>query len=130
MVSNRSFPPLPAPPPPPKTVKQLRGWIGAYRQVAETIPNYSITLGLLEKETGGKKSREEIKWSPSLLQQFDKAKDSLKLSQSITIPLPSDTLHIYPDFSADANAVGGHLIIERFNSGQISKKWCVFFSQT
>ena len=122
MVSNRSFPPLPAPPPPPKTVKQLRGWIGAYRQVAETIPNYSITLGLLEKETGGKKSREEIKWSPSLLQQFDKAKDSLKLSQSITIPLPSDTLHIYPDFSADAsdaNEVGGHLIIERFNSGQI-----------
>ena len=114
--------------PPPKTVKQLRGWIGAYRQVAETIPNYSITLGLLERETGGKKSREEIKWTPSLLEQFTKAKSSLKLSQSITIPLPSDTLHIYPDFSADANAIGGHLIIERSENGQIAKKNGGFFS--
>ena len=106
---------------PPKTVKQLRGWIGAYRQVSNTIKDHSITLSSLEKEAAGKKSRDEIKWSSSLLQDFDKAKLSLKSSQSITIPKPSDTLHIYPDFSHNANAVGGHLVIERVENGKSNR---------
>lgn len=114
--------------PPPKTVKQLRGWIGAYRQVAETIKDYSVTLSSLEKEVSGKKSRDEIKWSPSLLTDFNNAKLSLKSSQSITIPLPSDTLHIYPDFSQTANAVGGHLIIERHDKGGSQKLNGGYFS--
>ena len=104
--------------PPPKTVKQLRGWIGAYRQVSDTIKDHSITLTTLEKETAGRKSRDEIKWSPALLKDFDQAKSSLKTSQSISIPNPSDILHIYPDFSQTANAVGGHLVIERSVNGE------------
>lgn len=114
--------------PPPKTVKQLRGWIGAYRQVSETIKDHAITLSLLEKETAGKKSREEIKWSPTLLENFEQAKQSLLKSQSVTIPKPSDTLHIYPDFSETANAVGGHLILERTENGLTTKKNGGFFS--
>jgi hypothetical protein len=114
--------------PPPKTVKQLRGWVGAYRQVSETIQNHSITLTSMEKETAGKNSRDEIKWSVSLLQDFQMAKDSLKKSQSISFPNPSDTLHIYPDFSQDANAVGGHLIIERKQDGSIAKLNGGYFS--
>jgi len=82
---------------PPKTVKQLRGWIGAYRQLSETIKDHAITLTVLEKETAGRKSRDEIKWTPPLLESFNTAKKSLKHSQSITIPKPSDILHIYPD---------------------------------
>ena len=114
--------------PPPKTVKQLRGWIGAYRQVSETIKDHAITLNTLEKATAGKKSREEINWTPSLLQDFQTAKDSLKQSQSITIPKPTDILHIYPDFSQSANAVGGHLIIERQDNGSIQRKNGGYFS--
>ena len=114
--------------PPPKTVKQLRGWIGAYRQVADTIKDHSITLASLEKETAGKKSRDEIKWSPSLLNDFELAKSSLKSSQSITIPKPSDTLHIYPDFSHNANAVGGHLVIERLENNKTVRHNGGYFS--
>ena len=107
--------------PPPKTVKQLRGWIGAYRQISDTIQDHSITLSDLEKETSGKKSRDEIKWSPSLLSSFEDAKQSLHSIKSVTIPRPSDTLHIYPDFSHTANAVGGHLIIERTDGSNTLK---------
>ena len=99
--------------PSPKTVKQLRGWIGAYRQISDTIKDHSVTLTDLEKESSGRKSRDEIKWTPSLLDSFNQAKISLKSIKSITMPRPTDTLHIYPDFSQNANAVGGHLIIER-----------------
>ena len=113
---------------PPKTVKQLRGWIGAYRQLSETIKDHAITLTLLEKETAGRKSRDEIKWTPPLLASFNTAKESLKHSQSVTIPKPSDILHIYPDTSQSANAVGGHLVIERMEDGSVHRKNGGFFS--
>jgi len=40
--------------PRPKTVKQLRGFIGAYRQLSATIPNYSTKVAMLEKYAGVK----------------------------------------------------------------------------
>ena len=97
----------------PKTVKQLRGYIGAYRQLSKTIPNYSIHLQKLEKYAGGKNSRDHIKWSEELVAEFNSAKNSLKDIHSIAIPSPSDILHIYTDFSESANAVGAHLLIQR-----------------
>ena len=97
----------------PKTVKQLRGFIGAYRQLSSTIKNYSMTLGNLEKHVGGKTSREHVKWTNELRTEFENAKTSLTNIQSIAIPKPSDALHIYPDFSETANAVGSHLVIHR-----------------
>ena len=99
--------------PVPKTVKQLRGFIGAYRQLSSTIPNYSIHLQGLEKYAGGKNSRDYVKWTEDLTKEFETAKDSLKNIQSITMPLPTDILHIYTDFSETANAVGAHLLIQR-----------------
>ena len=97
----------------PKTIKQLRGFIGAYRQLSSTIKNYSTTLGNLEKHAGGKTSREHVQWTNELKTEFENAKKSLTNIQSIAIPKPSDTLHIYPDFSETANAVGSHLVIHR-----------------
>lgn len=97
----------------PTTVKQLRGFIGAYRQLSDTIRGTATTLGSLEKYVGGKPSREHVKWDDQLKLDFDLAKQSLLNIQSISIPKPSDTLHIYPDFSETANAVGSHLVIHR-----------------
>ena len=34
---------------PPSTVKKLRGWLGAYRQIAKTIPNHSVAIQTFEK---------------------------------------------------------------------------------
>ena len=103
---------------PPSTVKKLRGWLGAYRQIAKTIPNHSVVLQKFEKLVGGKNSRDKIAWSPDLLEAFDKAKDSIATSSSITIPRASDKLKIFPDWSQDADAIGGRLIIERVIDGK------------
>ena len=99
--------------PRPKTVKQLRGFIGAYRQLSTTIPKYSTKLSLLEKYVGGKTSKEHIQWNDDLLSSFENAKLSLNDIKSIVIPTPDDTLHIYPDFSENTNAIGAHLILHR-----------------
>ena len=37
---------------PPSTVKKLRGWLGAYRQIAKTIPNHAVILQHFEKLVG------------------------------------------------------------------------------
>ena len=100
---------------PPSTVKKLRGWLGAYRQIAKTIPKHAVILQDLEKIVAGKNSKEKIPWSPQLLSSFDNAKKSLALSKPITIPRPTDTLKIYTDWSQDADAVGGRLVVERMD---------------
>ena len=102
---------------PPSTVKKLRGWLGAYRQIAKTIPNHAVVLQHFEKLVGGKNSKDRISWTPELLEQFDTAKASIATSSPITIPKPSDKLKIFPDWSQDADAVGGRMIIERSING-------------
>ena len=103
---------------PPTTVKKLRGWLGAYRQIAKTIPNHAIVLQNFEKMVRGKNSKDKIPWTPELIKEFDAAKESIKTSAPIIIPRTTDKLHIYPDWSQDADAVGGRLIIERKEGGK------------
>ena len=102
---------------PPSTVKKLRGWLGAYRQIAKTIPNYSSYIQIFEKLVGGKNSRDRIVWSPELLKKFDMAKDSIATAKPICFPRPTDTLQIFSDWSQDADAVGGRLVIQRNSKG-------------
>ena len=103
---------------PPSTVKKMRGWLGAYRQIAKTIPGHAIVLQPFEKMVGGKNSRDKIEWSPDLLEKFDKAKQSIQTVQPITIPRPSDQLRIYTDWSQHADAVGGRLVVIREIDGK------------
>ena len=103
---------------PPATVKKMRGWLGAFRQISKTIPNHAVVLQPFEKLVGGKNSKDKIQWSPQLLKEFDVAKKSIQTVRPITIPRPSDHLRIFPDWSQDADAVGGRLIIERLVNGK------------
>ena len=98
---------------PPTTIKKLRGWLGAFRQIAKTIPNHAVVLRGLEKAVAGKNSRDKVPWSPELLADFDKAKESIKTSKPVTIPKSTDKLKIFTDWSQDSDAVGGRLVIER-----------------
>ena len=61
----------------PQTAKQLRSFIGSYKQIAECIPNYAILLGDLEKAVAGLESASKIQWTPQLSQQFNAAKEAL-----------------------------------------------------
>ena len=99
--------------PRPRTVKQLRGFIEAFRQLSSRIPNYSIKLGKLEKYTGGKGSRKYVTWNQDMVSEFEDAKTSLNDLKRIAILTPEDTLHIYPDFSENANGIGPNLIIHK-----------------
>ena len=103
---------------PPSTVKKLRGWLGAFRQISKTIPNHAVVLKSFEKLVGGKNSRDKIIWTPQLLKEFDLAKQSVQTVAPITIPRRSDKLKIYSDWSQDADAVGGRLVIERKVNGK------------
>ena len=103
---------------PPSTVKKLRGWLGAFRQVAKTIPHHAVVLQPFEKLVGGKNSKDRIVWTPELLDCFNTAKDSIKTAAPITIPRRTDKLKLFPDWSQDADAVGGRLVIERVLNGK------------
>ena len=103
---------------PPSTVKKMRGWLGSYRQIAKTIPNHASVLQCFEKLVGGKNSRDRIEWSPELLQKFDTAKLSVSTAKPICFPRPTDSLHIFSDWSQDCDAVGGRLIIQRCVQGK------------
>ena len=107
--------------PPPGTVKKLRGFLGAYKQVSECIKDYAVILSPLEKECAGKDSKSRISWTEDLLSAFNRAKESVKNPKSIIIPRPDDILHLHPDFSQEANAVGGPLYIERREGNKITK---------
>ena len=51
----------------PITVKQLRSWIGSYKQLSTCIQNYAIPLSRLEKLTGSDKSSSmKIQWTEEL----------------------------------------------------------------
>ena len=103
---------------PPTTIKKMRGWLGAYRQICKTIPNHASFIQTFEQLVGGKASRDRITWTPDLIQKFDEAKKSVATVTPITVPRPSDKLHIFTDWSQDSNAVGGRLVINRSEDGK------------
>merc|ERR1711888_155599 len=59
---------------PPNTVKQLRGWLGSFKQLTDCIPQYAILLGPLEDLASGRGSAERITWTPEILSVFSEAK--------------------------------------------------------
>ena len=113
----------------PSTIKQLRSWIGSYKQLAACIKDHSIPLGRLEKLTGsGASSATRIQWTEELRNDFKDAKETLKSLQEVYTPRPSDILKTYSDYSAEHKAIGGQLIIHRKMDGKDVKLNGGFFS--
>ena len=71
---------------PPISVKQLRSWLGSYKQMTNCINNYAALLGPLENIIGGRASAEKIVWTEELIKIFNKAKSSLKNVKTIYVP--------------------------------------------
>ena len=116
--------------PPPTTTRQMRSFIGAYRQLSEFVQGYAILLKPLEISTRGKKSQEKIIWTEQLKLDFERAKDALRNPKSVTIPRPSDHLHFYPDTSTALAAVGAWLGIDRIDDkGNRTKHFGGYFNQ-
>ena len=97
----------------PVTVKQLRSWLGAFKQVTECIGDYATLIGPLEHAVGGKVSQSKVTWSQEMEKSFAVAKNSLKNVKPIHYPRPNDHLEFYPDYSEEKNAIGGWMKIVR-----------------
>ena len=113
----------------PLTVKQLRSWIGAYKQLSACIKNYAIPLTRLEKLTGSDKSSStRIEWTEELRKDFETAKQMINKLECVHTPTPDDVLNTYSDYSEEHKAVGGKLIIIRQVEGKKTKLNGGFFS--
>ena len=97
----------------PVTVKQLRSFLGPYKLLSASIPNYAVIIHALEQAVAGKKSAERLTWTDDLQKSFQEAKNSATHPVGIAEPRPDDTLQTYSDYSADSKAVGGRLVIIR-----------------
>ena len=99
--------------PPPSTVKQLRSFLGSFKQLSSCLPNYAKTIHKLEQVAAGKKSSEKITWTNELNECFNAAKALAANPVGIAEPRPDDQLSTYSDYSADTRAIGGRLVINR-----------------
>ena len=93
----------------PKTVKQMRSWLGASKQLSAGLKDYAIVFQPLEAITGSRGSAGIIVWTEDLKSHFIKAQNLLKTMVKIYYPIPSDQIFTYSDFSQDAKAIGGRM---------------------
>ena len=78
----------------PTTVKQLRSFIGSYKQLTDCIKSYATLLSPLEKTVGGRESAEKIQWTHELSESFKLAKEALDKLETIHIPKPTDKIEL------------------------------------
>ena len=97
----------------PETIKQLRSFIGSFKQLSDYIKNYAVLLGPLEKAAAGNDSAEKVIWDTGLSNSFINAKLALSKIETVFVPKPSDKLDIFTDYSESAQAIGGKMMIIR-----------------
>ena len=99
--------------PKPNTVKQLRSFLGSFKQLSASLPRYAATVHNLERVVAGKASAERLNWTDELNIAFENAKQLAAHPHGVAEPRPQDRLSTYSDYSADSRAVGGRLVIHR-----------------
>ena len=60
--------------PKPVTVKQLRSFLGSFKQLSASLPGYAVTVHHLEQTVANKASAERINWTEELDKAFTNAK--------------------------------------------------------
>ena len=96
----------------PKTVKNLRSWLGAYKHLNMCLPQCSNLLASLESFSAGKESKAKLQWTTPLEEEFKRAQAALQRTESIIVPRPDDKLIITND-GAVTQGVGAVLYILR-----------------
>ena len=96
---------------PPKTCTAMRSFIGAYKDLARTIPKAASLLAPLENAIKGLNGRDCVKWTDELAEDFKKAKVPLSSPNSIVIPKVDDKLIVTVDASPLNNGLGATLFV-------------------
>ena len=114
----------------PKSVKELRSFIGCFKFISRVLPCYAVILQPLEEFAGGKSSSEKLNWTEDLIASFNKAKSHLKKAKPVALPRSEDQLHIVTDASVSglASALyitkGGKPILAGYFNQSIKKDQC------
>ena len=114
----------------PTTIKQLRSYIGAVKQLAPCVPSYGILLAPFEKLVAARSSAERITWTEDLKESFNKIKKAVADPSGLHYPLKTDKLQIFSDYSQQHGAIGGHMTIIRTENGEERKLLGGHFSAT
>ena len=97
----------------PKTYKQLRSFLGAYKQINSCIKGYAVLLSPFEKILGSRGSAERIVWTEDLTSSFEALKAAAADPSGIYVPRRDDRLITASDYSKAHSAIGGVLKIMR-----------------
>ncbi|VDI67074.1 Hypothetical predicted protein [Mytilus galloprovincialis] len=98
---------------PPKTVRALRSFVGAYKVLSRVIKNSSGFLSLLENAVARSESKDTILWTEELNSAFTSAQNALSTNRSIALPRPNDQLWIVTDGALKTCGLGATLYINR-----------------
>ena len=83
----------------PKTVKQLRSYLGSYKTFSKFITNMAMDLGPLEDMQAGKGTSETLSWSQQQQSCFEESKLRLPNMHNTYIPKNNDQLVITKDWA-------------------------------
>ena len=111
--------------PQPRTVKEMRSFLGAYKVLARVIPKCSTFLQPLSRATAGKASHSKIEWTENLVSSFKLTQDHLSSNHIIKLPKESDQLIVIDGATAQPAGIGSTLYVIRDKKPQIAG----FFSQ-
>ena len=105
--------PTPTSAEPPRTVKNLRSFIGAYKVLSRVVKGTAHYMSPLDAVCAGRESSEVIVWTDELLSTFQRAQSALQHHRAVVIPRPSDDLWIVTDGSSKLHGIGATLYVTR-----------------
>ena len=75
----------------PKTITELRSYLGQYRVFFKHLRHMSSTLESMEKLTGEKDGKKLIDWTEDLNQSYENSKRALKQVNPLYLPKKNPT---------------------------------------
>ena len=115
----------------PNTVKQLRSFLGSFKQFTECVPSYAVLLHPLESMVVGRASADRLQWSDNDTKAFEAAKNATKNLSGVHIPNPTNQILTYSDYSAANKAAGGWMeFIRTLTDGSTKKLFGGYFQTT
>ena len=98
---------------PPKTVKDLRSYIGSYKYMSRSLPSYADILHPLEEACSSHESGDKLVWTEQLLEAFENSKKHLKKAEAVVLPKISEQLHIICDAATRSASIGSAMYVVR-----------------
>ena len=98
---------------PPRTVKNLRSFVGAYKVLGRVVRGAASLVSPLDAACAGRESSEVVVWTEELTAALQRAQTALQDHRAVVLPRPSDDLWIVTDGSSKLRGIGATLYVTR-----------------